>query len=59
MIAYLLLCIMIAAKSGIEYGALFALITYVFQLIDNIESLPLYYQQWLRLREIQKRLEEV
>lgn len=39
-----------------QYGALFALVMYVFQYIENVLNLPLFYQNWLRLREIISRL---
>lgn len=39
-----------------QYGVLFALIMYVYQYIESMVSLPLYYQQWLRLKEIYGRV---
>ena len=39
-----------------EYGAVFALVMYVFQFMESVMLLPLFYQQWLRLREISGRL---
>ena len=60
LIAFLVASIVISTKSGIvKYGALFSLIMYVFQYMENVISLPLFYQNWLRLREIRERLEEV
>ncbi|WP_422104944.1 ABC transporter six-transmembrane domain-containing protein [Winogradskyella sp.] len=57
MIFFLLLAIVISVAAGItEYGALFALIMYVYQYIESMVSLPLFYQQWLRLKEIYKRI---
>jgi ABC-type multidrug transport system fused ATPase/permease subunit len=44
---------------NIQYGALFALIMYVYQFIESVVSLPLYYQQWLRLQEITQRIKMV
>ncbi|MEO0570299.1 MAG: ABC transporter six-transmembrane domain-containing protein [Bacteroidota bacterium] len=41
----------------VGYGALFALLMYVFQYIENVINLPLFYQNWLRLKEIIHRLE--
>ena len=59
MILLLISSIYISVSKGlIEYGALFALIMYVYQYIESIASLPLYYQKWLRLQEIINRLEE-
>ncbi|OJJ14265.1 hypothetical protein BKI52_43040 [marine bacterium AO1-C] len=60
LIAFLVVSIVLAVQSGVtQYGALFALVMYVFQLIENIVMLPLYYQHWLRLAEITQRLEKV
>lgn len=57
MSAFLLLSIIISVSEGItEYGALFALIMYVYQYIESVVSLPLFYQQWLRLKEIYGRI---
>lgn len=57
-LTFLLTSIVIAVGDGIlEYGALIALIMYVFQLIENAVNLPLYYQNWLRLQEIMDRIE--
>jgi len=59
MIVFLLLSIFVAVSDGIiQYGALFALVMYVFQFIESMVSLPLYYQQWLRLKEIFGRLQK-
>lgn len=60
MLALLLAAIVLSAWHGdIEYGALFALIMYVYQYIESMVSLPLYYQQWLRLTEITQRIQEI
>ncbi len=57
MSVFLLLSIVVAVSGGVtEYGALFALIMYVYQYIENVVSLPIFYQQWLRLKEIYYRL---
>ena len=45
-----------AAERTIEYGAVFAIVMYVFQFVESMMGIPLYYQQWLRLREISDRL---
>ena len=56
-LAFLIAAIIIAINDGIvKYGTLFALVMYVFQYIENVISLPLFYQHWLRLREILYRL---
>ena len=43
----------------VNYGAVFALVMYVFQYIESVVSLPFFYQQWLRLKEISSRLSRV
>ena len=45
-----------AAEQTLEYGTVFAVVMYVFQFTESVIVLPLYYQQWLRLREISGRL---
>ena len=40
-------------------NALFSLIMYVFQYMENVVNLPLFYQNWLRLKEIKNRIAEV
>ena len=60
MIFLLLASIYLSSSTGVlEYGALFALIMYVYQYIESISSLPLYYQQWLRLKEINNRFNQL
>ena len=56
MIALLVFSIGAAADDIVEYGKVFAIVMYVFQFMEAVMSLPLYYQQWLRLREISGRL---
>ena len=56
MIALLVFSIGAAAEDVVEYGKVFAIVMYVFQFMEAVMSLPLYYQQWLRLREISGRL---
>lgn len=57
LIVFLVASILLSIHDGIvQYGALFALVMYVFELIENIINLPFYYQQWLRLVEISHRL---
>ncbi len=59
LMAFLVLSIVISVHDGIvKYGALFSLIMYVFQYMENVINLPLFYQNWLRLQEIKHRLEE-
>ncbi|MEO1261880.1 MAG: ABC transporter six-transmembrane domain-containing protein [Bacteroidota bacterium] len=60
LIAFLVASIIISVSDGIvKYGALFSLIMYVFQYMENVLNLPLFYQNWLRLQEIKERLERV
>lgn len=60
MIVLLVLAIRFAAtRQQLQYGTLFALIMYVYQYIESMLSLPLYYQQWLRLKEISQRLQRL
>ena len=48
----------ISIQSGVtQYGLIFSLVMYVFQFIESLISLPLYYQGWLRLKEIIMRME--
>ena len=56
MIGLLVYSIEAAAEKTVAYGTVFAIVMYVFQFMKSIASLPLYYQQWLRLREISGRL---
>ena len=60
LIIFLISSILIAINDGIvKYGALFALIMYVFQYIENVMNLPFFYQNWLRLKEIINRMEDL
>ncbi len=60
LIVFLVISILLPIQDGlVQYGALFALIMYVFQYMENVINLPLYYQNWLRLKEITQRLERV
>ena len=56
MIALLVFAVNAAVTETPEYGAVFALVMYVFQFMESVMLLPLFYQQWLRLREISGRL---
>lgn len=60
LIVFLVGSIIVAVSDGmVKYGALFALIMYVFQYMENMINLPWFYQNWLRLQEIKERLEQV
>lgn len=57
MIIALVYAINFAAQgNAITYGAIFSLVMYFFQFMEDVISLPLFYQQWLRLKEIGQRL---
>ncbi len=56
MVALLVFSIGSAASETLAYGTVFAVVMYVFQFAESVALLPLYYQQWLRLREISGRL---
>lgn len=59
LMAFLVVSIVVSAgDSTIQTGGLFALVMYVFQYIESLMSLPYFYQQWLRLREIGERFKE-
>ncbi|TMU55137.1 ABC transporter six-transmembrane domain-containing protein [Flagellimonas algicola] len=60
LMAFLVLSIVFSVSTGnVAYGALFSLIIYVFQYIECIIALPVFYQNWLRLKEIKGRLEKL
>ncbi len=46
------------ARDTVEYGGVVAVVMYVFEFMESVAMLPLFYQQWLRLREIVGRLSE-
>ena len=57
---FLVLSILISVDGGaIKYGALFALVMYVFQYMESVINLPIFYQNWLRLREIKNRMQSI
>ena len=56
MTGLLVFAVAAAAEQSFEYGAVFATVMYVFQFVESMLATPLYYQQWLRLREISGRL---
>ncbi|MDE2664180.1 MAG: ABC transporter six-transmembrane domain-containing protein [Gemmatimonadota bacterium] len=59
MMGLLVFAVGISAERTVEYGAVFAIVMYVFQFVESLMALPFYYQQWLRLREISGRLARV
>ena len=56
MTGLLIFAVAASAEQTLEYGAVFAIVMYVFQFVESMMGIPLYYQQWLRLREISGRL---
>ena len=56
MIALLVFAVSAATTDTTEYGAVFAIVMYVFQFVESMLMLPFFYQEWLRLREISGRL---
>ncbi len=59
LMAFLVLSLVFSVSAGnVAYGALFSLIIYVFQYIESVIALPVFYQNWLRLKEIKERLEK-
>lgn len=44
---------------AIKAGAVMAIVMYVFQFAEGAGMLPLYFQQFLRLQEISKRLKNI
>ena len=57
MIALIIFSIYDSVTQGVlTYGAIFSVVMYVFEFEDEATELPELYQQWLRLREISKRL---
>lgn len=60
MISFLVLSIVNSVGGAtVSQGALFALILYLFQYIEQVMTLPLFYQQGLRLTELMQRLNTV
>lgn len=60
LLLFLVGSIIISINHGVvKYGALFSLIMYVFQYMENVITLPYFYQNWLRLQEIKERLNQI
>jgi len=58
-IALLLFAPLSIIESGIvNFGLIFSILTYVFQYIESLATLPLFIQQIIRLQEISTRLNE-
>lgn len=57
MIGLIVFSVVQAAGDGsLQYGVMMSVVMYVFQFADDTGMLPLYYQQFLRLKEISARL---
>ncbi len=56
MIALIVFSIISASSASLAFGSIFSIIMYVFDFADKSTMLPIYYQQYLRLKEISKRL---
>ncbi|MEM8894372.1 MAG: ABC transporter six-transmembrane domain-containing protein [Bacteroidota bacterium] len=57
MMAFLVYSIISAVGQGdVTHGAIFSLVLYIFQFMESVSIMPLFYQHWLRLTEIIKRL---
>ena len=59
MIALLVFAVSATVRTTAEYGAVFAVVMYVFQFMESMMMLPFFFQEWLRLREISGRLAAV
>ena len=60
MIIFLVGSILVSVWNGMtSQGLVFALVLYVFQFLETTASMPIYYQQWLRLKEIFERLSHI
>ncbi|MEM9366224.1 MAG: ABC transporter six-transmembrane domain-containing protein [Planctomycetota bacterium] len=58
MVALLLFSVIATIQSGVTaQGKVLSILMYVFGYIESVIALPLFYQQFLRLREIAGRLE--
>ncbi len=56
MMALLVYSVAASADGEVAYGAIIAVVMYVFQFMESMMQIPFYYQGWLRLREILGRL---
>lgn len=55
-IGLLVFTIVTTSIETVEYGLIFSVMMYVYQFIVGYTGVPLYYQQWLRLKEISSRI---
>ncbi len=58
LIGVLLYAIVAIIESGVTaHGKVFSILMYVFNYIESVITMPLFYQQFVRLKEISHRLE--
>lgn len=55
-IGLLVFTIVTTSIETVEYGLIYSVMMYVYQFIVGYTEVPLYYQQWLRLKEISSRI---
>lgn len=53
-----IVAMMMSVDGETNYGAIFSLLMYVFEFIERVIIMPLYYQNYLRLKEISIRLSQ-
>ncbi|MEM7457739.1 MAG: ABC transporter six-transmembrane domain-containing protein [Planctomycetota bacterium] len=59
MIGVLLFAILVTVRSGVStHGQVLAILMYVFGYIESVISIPLFYQQYVRLQEITHRIDD-
>ena len=59
LVGVLLFSVWVTVQSGIEsHGSVLAILMYVFGYIESVIVLPVFYQQFVRLQEISRRLEQ-
>ena len=58
MVLFLTGSIVLAVQQGMEdQGAIFSLVLYLFQFMEVAIVMPVFYQQWLRLKSIREKLQ--
>ena len=45
-----------SSAEAVQYGSVLTIVMYVFYFVENAQYMPYYYQHWLRLKEILRRL---
>lgn len=56
MLAFLIGSIFLSVDGSITHGLLFSMVLYLFQFMEQVTVMPLFYQQWLRLKGMIGRL---